>query len=573
MDDFSQGYAELLEGVYDCPDRLVVNAYFRAGHIPGGFRLWWRDLHGSDEKLDDAHLMRMAGRFSRRLRAYAQKHHIPVIDCRPGERKHQIAQQYLPADSEFSGLFLVLVGRASAPAWHVQKTGDGRIQNLVRKYPFVNHYYFHIMDPEWGHVTIGMSGHPPFGAQVILNGHEYVSRLAHKQGIVLPKEGNCFTAIIGQADGGQPAETSPSPKAIGPLAAGGQTPSLTQLAETLCSPNIVGQLRQVCDRWLYSACLYFALSPEEQKRTHFHYEYSVYQVEYSRNLLFKRGYQLEQCFQAFIDRTRTRLDIKRLKHIFGVKRRPYWPQDQTKRPPREEMVVERPRHDLTIFKIHFGRLTVKLYTKGASVLRVEVIVHNTKVLKGKRGLDAFPRIVADLQAILVRFLNHLHTLDTAFIADEMWDTLAQPGQVGQSQVAGIDLNKPRLRAVIEATIMLAATPRGFTVSALAAKVREILTLPATAYGPRQAAYDLKKLRGKQWVEKEGKSRRYRVSTLGLQVMSAWLILREKVIKPVLAGAGNSKTGPQPRQENEIDKQYRIIHREMRSLFHLLGLAV
>jgi hypothetical protein len=30
------------------------------------------------------------------------------------------------------------------------------------------------MDPQWGHVTIKMSGHPPFGAQVILNGHEYV---------------------------------------------------------------------------------------------------------------------------------------------------------------------------------------------------------------------------------------------------------------------------------------------------------------------------------------------------------------------------------------------------------------
>jgi hypothetical protein len=38
----------------------------------------------------------------------------------------------------------------------------------------VNHYSFHILDPDWGQVTIKMSGHPPFGAQVILNGHEYV---------------------------------------------------------------------------------------------------------------------------------------------------------------------------------------------------------------------------------------------------------------------------------------------------------------------------------------------------------------------------------------------------------------
>jgi hypothetical protein len=41
--------------------------------------------------------------------------------------------------------------------------------------PYVNHYSFHILDPEWGHITIKISGHPPFSAQVILNGHEYVA--------------------------------------------------------------------------------------------------------------------------------------------------------------------------------------------------------------------------------------------------------------------------------------------------------------------------------------------------------------------------------------------------------------
>jgi len=36
------------------------------GHEPAGFRLWWRRLTGSDTTLDD-HLMRLAGRFSRRV--------------------------------------------------------------------------------------------------------------------------------------------------------------------------------------------------------------------------------------------------------------------------------------------------------------------------------------------------------------------------------------------------------------------------------------------------------------------------------------------------------------------------
>jgi hypothetical protein len=77
-DAFSTYNAELLDGRYDCVDRLVLNAYFPLGHNPGGFRSWWRKLTGSDETLDNAHLMRMAGRLSWRRHAYAKSNGIPL---------------------------------------------------------------------------------------------------------------------------------------------------------------------------------------------------------------------------------------------------------------------------------------------------------------------------------------------------------------------------------------------------------------------------------------------------------------------------------------------------------------
>ena len=83
-DGLSALYQELLSGSYDCVDRIVLNAYFGMGHSPGGFRVWWRALTGSDETLDNAHLMRLAGRFSRRVRGYAKAHDIPVVDCIAG---------------------------------------------------------------------------------------------------------------------------------------------------------------------------------------------------------------------------------------------------------------------------------------------------------------------------------------------------------------------------------------------------------------------------------------------------------------------------------------------------------
>src|SRR5215471_10775778 len=59
-DGLSTLYQDLLGGSYDCVDRIVLNAYFRTGHDPGGFRLWWRALTGSDETLENAYLMRTA---------------------------------------------------------------------------------------------------------------------------------------------------------------------------------------------------------------------------------------------------------------------------------------------------------------------------------------------------------------------------------------------------------------------------------------------------------------------------------------------------------------------------------
>ena len=93
-DDFCERYGELLTGSYDCVDRIVLNAFFPLGHNPGGFRVWWRRWHdGSDEQLDNTHLMRMAGRFARRVKAWAEANDVPVIYCKAGERKHLIAEE------------------------------------------------------------------------------------------------------------------------------------------------------------------------------------------------------------------------------------------------------------------------------------------------------------------------------------------------------------------------------------------------------------------------------------------------------------------------------------------------
>ena len=38
-DEFSQYYAELLQGTYDCVDRIVLNAFYPLGQTGGGVAL------------------------------------------------------------------------------------------------------------------------------------------------------------------------------------------------------------------------------------------------------------------------------------------------------------------------------------------------------------------------------------------------------------------------------------------------------------------------------------------------------------------------------------------------------
>jgi hypothetical protein len=213
---------------------------------------------------------------------------------------------------------------------------------------------------------------------VILNGHEYVACEARKAGRSFTKEADCFTTISDAA-------------------------GLAKIADTLSEPRAIGRLTQVCERWIYT-CLYFALDFDQHKRSGFRYQYSNYQVEYSRNLVFQVGGHLDQVFQALIDRSRAPLDLKSIKTILGYRRRPKY--RRTKRSAEWEVTVKRPAYDLTIFKLHCGKLTLKIYNKGERVLRIEAVAHSTQELNCGRSLEKFPEVVSRLK-------GHRHRRDTA----------------------------------------------------------------------------------------------------------------------------------------------------------------
>lgn len=549
-DDLSTYLSDFLEGSYDCMDRITVNAFFPLGQTGGGIRSWWRHWKGSDQGLSDAGMRAVAGDFGRRLKAWCDKHRIPWVDCHAGDDKRQIAQSLLPKDPKFQGVFAVLVGRASAPVWRVQLSPKGKILKIDHQdpWPHVQHYYFQIMDPEWGHVMARMCGYPPFGAQVVLNGHEWVQRQARHQHSRVVQEGNCFVA-------------------------GSDFKAIDLLSQRLLGEELAPSLQAVCERWLYSACLCFGLRVEDQTRSRFRYTFSVWELEYSRNLLFGDGQLMDQVYQKLLDRTRGPLDLKVLKTIFGRHRRSH----KKQRPGRSEPELSKEvqqlgDYEVTVFTVRWGNLVLKIYDKGERVLRVEVKVLNTKALKVGRLLDKLPQMLSRMQEMLVRFLSVVQAAHVSFIDAGQFEGWAEPSQRGSRRLAGLDLNKARNRAVVRGLVALSSAPEGFTVPELAQQVRRRLKCAEQEYSTRRAAYDLAKARGKGLSERVPGHCRYQCQPQQLRTLCAYVVLREEVLKPLLAGAKSDRLHDPPNQLAPLDQQYVLLHAQMNRTFELLGLA-
>ncbi|MGH3684662.1 MAG: hypothetical protein ACRDSM_06345 [Pseudonocardiaceae bacterium] len=176
--------------------------------------------------------------------------------------------------------------------------------------------------------------------------------------------------------------------------------------------------------------------------------------------MFKVGAQMEKVFDRIVDRTRSRLDVPTLRTLFGAKQRPVSPgrNGSSELSLQLAAMIETPRYDLTMFKVHFGLLTLKAYTKGEHVLRFEAITHNTKQLRCGRVLEKFPDITNRLSGMVERFTTALDCVDVSFLPDGTLDELPLPTRIGATRIGGVDLNKPRIRSTLAAVLALSEAP-------------------------------------------------------------------------------------------------------------------
>jgi hypothetical protein len=210
-----------------------------------------------------------------------------------------------------------------------------------------------------------------------------------------------------------------------------------------------------------------------------------------------------------------------------------------------------------VFKVHFGLLTLKAYTKGEHVLRFEATVHNTPALRTGRTLERFPGIVTHLAGMVDRFCTALGCVDVGFSPDGSLDHLPLPSQIGATRVGGIVLT-------------LRAAPDGFAIADLTDRVQSMTDVTEADYTVR--CLRRAQLRGKGLVASCGRSRRCRVPPDAARTMTALRVLRDHVIGPILAGCHVPWWGRRPQRWTAIDGHYETLRRDMVARFDEIGIT-
>jgi hypothetical protein len=247
------------------------------------------------------------------------------------------------------------------------------------------------------------------------------------------------------------------------------------------------------------------------------------------------------CLTGVLDRARSRLDIPALRTLFGLKNRPH--RNRASGPPVQEIVIGKPQYGLSWFRIRFGLLQLKACTKTSTSCASRHRAQHQGAALPQPG--ELPEIITRLAGMADRFATTLDCADISFIADGTLDELPLPARIGATRTGGIDLNKPRIRAALAGTLALAAAPHGFTVAELTAKVRSMSG--QGGYTSRQAAYDLRKLRGKGLAASQPASQDTPLSHPARHSPDHRrpLALRDHVLAPVIAGARRPRCGRKP----------------------------
>lgn len=481
-------------------DRIFLQAYVPKLQAVGQvckFLRWERGFRipssAAFGKIGDAYV--------KAIHQFAKAHKIPVVRFEKGQNKEAMARPLLEAAAREGGdgrVVMIGIAQEKASAWRSWKAkGQEHAAHphmeWGRQMVFVNHFYFYLWDPDWGKAFWKTNAYAPYPIWIWLNGHEWAKRQLEKAGIAYEALDNGFRSCA-------------DPGAL----------------QKICQRLGPGAVKSFFWRWVHRLPSPFTRSDQ---RAGYVYELAFRQVEVSDTRVFDRPQAGRAWFEGVI---RDHLDVGRPDQVALIFNRPI-----TRRTPGTFRTKVITKGVDPILCCYYKSSRIKQYFKESRALRTETVIGDTRDFGiGRRVCAKNWNALWAVGESANRRLTDAEATDAMPAPDVVtFQQVTRPSKTQDGLHApGIRFGDPRAMAVLASLVGFSHLIDGFTNRQLVARTAALLNGP---YTPRQATYDLRRLRRKGLTERIARTHRHQLTRLGRRVAVLFTKAYGRVLTPGL----------------------------------------
>src|SRR5881628_1969942 len=488
-------------------DRMYLNAYVPSLQTGAGFVYFLKTQLGVRVP-STVMVAPMSQRFVDAMERFAETEQVDLVTFKRGQRKDDVAQQYLAAFTGEEGVLFIGKAQEKASVFRTEKrrNADGSTYPWIyRSTTPVNHYYVYILDHDFGPLFIKFCSYFPYATKVCLNGHEWLKRQLTQRGISHEPLDNGIRSS--------------------------DTPARVQrIANTLDAAKIDAVFR----KWLRRLPHPFTAA---HRAAGYRYQLSILQAEFALTQVLDRPRTGRGLFEEIM---RENLDLGRPDHMQLIFNRRV--SRQTPGQFRTRILTEGVVPSL---HVDYKKSRVKQYHKEGQALRTETTINNTydfEIGRALRNLPALREIgfAANRRLLRVEYLSH-----DCLIGDDHLDALTQPIVVNAQRAAALRLGDRRVLALMQTLCLFALSPIGFRHRDVRPHIAQLLGRDADHYAAGHMTYDLRRLRLHGLIERVPHRHRYRITDLGARLAVLYVRIYARGFRPAasLPTAGTRPGSP------------------------------
>jgi hypothetical protein len=505
METFRTLFGSLLAFVYHCFDRIVIQGYLPLLTRPEHLVHLFRDVH-QNSPLTKELLAKRTQEYQQWVEGYARNHRIPIewpdaeaLKTKTLKREDYVRPygQRMERQKRF-GVYFIFKSLEQGPKFGIRMpkypTDDPDYRIVTRQRSRYTHYYFYIRDEVLGPFVLCVGSFLPFQTTYYLNGHHIIAGDLQRRGVRVRTDDNAF---VWTAD----------------------VDALQAAADRLDPAVIQDRL----DHWTFLLGPKF--SKQERAAINLRRAYSLNQVEYCRNFIFRRHFPIHKIFERSCELGVFRLTADVITQIFGVRK-------HRRLRGKLHTMLEKLDHGHHVLRIYCKSLVARTYEKYGTFLRVEVCVNRLKDLGLKKGIEQLPALRQKLIAVTDRLAGVEADLLNVHVDFPMFERLAAPIVTGKTRVPGIKIHDTRLLRLMEVLLHGGSQLGGWRTTQMYRAVLEAFAVTPEAYSLTQLRYDVRKLRAHGLLVREDRTYAYRLTEKGLKVAALFVLFHKRVCGPL-----------------------------------------